>query len=317
MTALAVFSSQDFLDQLHKDPAFSGWETSGIQDAVDSFQSGLGRCAQMPLLLFWMYSHGQEMQFCTDSVRLQCTGTIFGPPITETFLTRDSPERSQEYGISKQIREERQTAIFGHPRRPQGGLTFDTAWEKAGMVACWSEQMHINSLHAFYESLVISAWTTFEIVSEDLWECAVNARPTKLGSGNIPFNELRVYDFNIAGRVGTVMKRDKNRSFRTLWDIRDEYRGTFSVQNAAMMETLNDPALRYSAAVRNVLIHKGGKIDKEYQEQVNGVPDAYMGTIGEKFPLTGKAARKRADAAFDATAKLLKSVHVWLVGHPV
>src|SRR5258706_3398786 len=176
--------------------------------------------------------------------------------------------------------------------------------------------MRTNSLRSFYESIVVLSWSTFETVAEDLWEAAVNARPGKLASGKIDVNDLKRERFDVRNKLGTLLKHVDNRSFRSLWDIQDAYEQTFTDQGTRIKELLSDPELQYSAAVRNVIIHKGGRIDGEYLKQVASVPAAFRGEPGEQFPLTGKITLNRSDVALITAAKLLKAVCRWIVGHP-
>jgi hypothetical protein len=188
----------------------------------------------------------------------------------------------------------------------------------AEMVALWNETMLNNSLGAFYESLIILSWACFETLAEDLWEAAVNARPSKLATGKVSVDGLKMYGFDVEYKMGTLLKNSDKRSFRTLWDIRDAYSDTFKDQGQCIASILDDVELQHTAAVRNVLIHKGGKIDVEYLKQVDNVPNAVKGKdrVGTKYPLSGKITSERCEAAIASAAKLIKAVHAWIICHP-
>src|SRR5207245_7292056 len=129
--------------------------------------------------------------------------------------------------------------------------------------------------------------------------------PSKLASGKVPVDGLKMYGFEVKNKIGTLLKNADKRSFRTLWDIRDVYFETFKAQGESIASVLDDSQLQYTAAVRNVLIHKGGKIDVEYRKQVDEVPNAFNDDPGTKFPLTGKVGNERCEAAISNGARLV------------
>jgi hypothetical protein len=112
------------------------------------------------------------------------------------------------------------------------------------------------------ETSITSAWTAFEVMSEGLWEEAVNLRPvalatlsgksrygkkTKPGKGeeidfeksgtiqegggekSISLRYLRDLDYDTKGKMGSVLK--SKYSFDRLWNIRKAYETAFEIPN--------------------------------------------------------------------------------------
>lgn len=182
-------------------------------------------------------------------------------------------------------------------------------------------------------SIVIKSWTMFESLSEDLWEAALNSHPTVLAalsgkprsesrsgesdispSARVSFNDLQRFSFEVRSSMGTILKNSV--SFRSLAGIREAYDRAFSKHSNQIVEILDDPGLQYAAAVRNLLIHKGGIVDAEFRKQVACLPSPLELTIGEKFPVTGRLCAELADACRTCAVWLVCAVHAWIVGHP-
>jgi hypothetical protein len=202
----------------------------------------------------------------------------------------------------------------------------------------------IEQVRQFCCTLIIQTWTIFESLAEDLWVAALNSHPTGLAglrgrprskyrekdivrridpSQNSPkdsadltisFNDLQRRHFNLTGIMGSIRKQDVN--FRSIYGIRAAYHRAFSEQSNRIDETLDDPSLQYTAAIRNILIHKGGRVDQEYLDQVVNVPDAVCPDIGAPFPLTGRITAGLMKDVIRLSSELIRSVHAWIIGHP-
>lgn len=114
--------------------------------------------------------------------------------------------------------------------------------------------------------------------------------------------------------MGDVLRNEVN--FRSLAGIRRAYHSAFSQQHARIDEVLDETVLQYSAAVRNVLIHKGGKVDAEYREQVAGVPEAIRPEVGQPLPISGKLTAELIGGLVGNSQKLIRAVDAWILGHP-
>ncbi|HWE95887.1 MAG TPA: hypothetical protein VG269_18130 [Tepidisphaeraceae bacterium] len=292
--------------------ASNDWAAAGLLEVAQSFVQGAGRVYQLGRLLSHVHSHGCEIQYIADVVRFNESGSLQVP--RPAYGEVNQEEWKREDAITLKIRRAQidflNGKLFCHDVTPTG------PWLVAGTVTRWNDTMRQNTLRGYFDSIVILSWTAFESVAEDLWEAAVNARPSKLAKGKIAVSDITFYGFEVRDKLGTISKKLDGRSFATIWDIQEAYEKTFSDQGSTINGILKEEGLVYSAAVRNLLIHKGGRIDKEYQRQVSGVSDAYKGTLGEQFPLTGVIAAERSNAALSSAACLLKAVHAWIIGHP-
>lgn len=178
-----------------------------------------------------------------------------------------------------------------------------------------------RQLDGYFSSLVIQGWIVFETLSEDLWEAALNAHPTTLadlgGKTTISLNDLQRNHFDVRSKMGTILKDRKNDvSFRTLKDIQEAYSLAFSKQGSGIADILKRPYLRYAAAVRNLLVHKRGIVDKEFENQTSGITDVPAVAVGDCFPLGGHLSGKLVDACRHTGIALILAVHGWIDGHP-
>ncbi len=116
--------------------------------------------------------------------------------------------------------------------------------------------------------------------------------------------------------MGTILKERGELSFRSLNGIREAYQRAFSKKGGSVLNALDEPGLRYAAAVRNLLIHKRGIVDTEFLDQVAGIPDLPPLSAGDRFPLTGKICRELSDACRGSAIWLVNAVHAWIIGNP-
>jgi hypothetical protein len=262
------------------------------------------------------------------------------------------PARSQMENISDdqmrdfQAREKAWLWILG--REPHYS---DIGWSTSGQdvagfaiapeVSPYAHDNKRTQINAFCASLVIEAWALFESLSEDLWEAALNFHPTVLGAlDGIPrskyraprneaarqnttqstlrmsFDDLQRKKFDVSSCIGTILKRNDNIGFRSIYDIRASYHRAFSAQSNSIDEILDDSGLQYAAAVRNLLIHKRGIVDDEFEKQVSGINGVPAVVPDDKFPLSGAICSELADTCRVCAVWLVMAVHGWIVGHP-
>lgn len=186
-------------------------------------------------------------------------------------------------------------------------------------------------------SLTIEAWTLFEGLCEDLWEAALNVHPEGLaalkgklrskgkngdsvsptGSDavvKLSFDDLQANRFDIKHKLGTIQKTSV--SFRSLRGIREAYHRAFFVKYQSIDDILNDEGLEYAAAVRNLLIHKQGVVDREFRDQTARVTNAIRPPVGEVFPMSGAVCQQLTDSCRCCAGWLINAVHAWIIGHP-
>lgn len=193
----------------------------------------------------------------------------------------------------------------------------------------------------FVSSLVIQAWAVFESLVEDLWIEAINAHPRELATlsgrprsrfGKPPQQQpppkgqdqpgksvltssLEAHDFKIENKMGSILYQRGGINFRSITLIRECYHKAFS-KAADIDKVLDSDGIQYVSAVRNLLVHKAGKVDQEFKKQTAEIPDIPTVSEGHEFPLTGKIASNLADAATTSAIRLVEYVHKWIVDNP-
>ena len=280
--------------------------------------------ATLPMEVF---NYGRDFQ---QVVRESCAKHGFTAEPQHGFPPGTSEEViREECHKTALVHEDIRRWLFGVQQRlPHyvGGNYFDVAG-----LACVTHELLANTeyykqrraaLDDFYAALVIQAWTLFETLSEDLWVAALDSHPIVLSAkladkAKLSYNDLQANAFNVQEKMGTILRSKKNDvSFRALEDIKEAYQLAFVEQGKLIFDILDDPSLRYSSAVRNLLIHKGGKVDTEFRRQVAGVSGVPVVSDNEKFPLSGKLCAELADTCRCSAVWLVMAVHGWIVGHP-
>lgn len=108
-----------------------------------------------------------------------------------------------------------------------------------------------GALHGLLKSLVIQAWTAFEILSEDLWTLTTKQRPEL--ENNITKKEWREC------------------GFRSIKKLRTLYAYTFRIDSSSIQSAMTDSSVEALSLLRNVLVHLGGKTDSEFISRGTGI----------------------------------------------
>ncbi len=195
----------------------------------------------------------------------------------------------------------------------------------------------------FFSSVVSGAWTAFEAVATDLWIASVNARTslatnamkaTRKGASADATKEesdtakqkanpqvvrvdlLAKYKFDFKNQVGYIVWREDRLGFNTLKDLQHTYRAAFG---QITQKWFNEPLhadLVYLEAMRQVIVHRGGKVDDYFRERVTDHPVLSKLKTGDPLPLDGEMAAKNAELALVCGFKLVNSVDDWLMTNP-
>jgi hypothetical protein len=311
------------------------FKETGLDEVASTLMDNLRRLsghARLPLSIFNYGRMFQEVytRICIEHGRSPFQSHQLAGPAT------DPPPSEDERSFSLAVEEGVLRWALGLVEYPThiGWMTdFSHA---AGFAGVHRKQLE-KQTDLFNSSLVIQAWTVFESLSEDLWEAALNAHPTILAklsgksrsknksegahcqSGEpgvkVTIDELQSHDFNVKSLMGTILKKTAV-SFRSLPAIREAYHRAFAEQSKSIDGILDDPELQYAAAVRNLLVHKRGIVDKEFLKQVSGIPDVPKTPVKGSFPLSGKLSAQLADSCRSCATSLVVAVHGWLQGHP-
>ena len=127
-------------------------------------------------------------------------------------------------------------------------------------------------------ALQVISRSAFETLAADLWEHSLNARPAVIGKAvasrsgakTVEFSVFGTHGFNLESVAGTVSK--KKYDFQRLEGIQEAYEHAFGKilfkpQADGWERMLSQKGVRSAAAVRNVLVHRGGVVSKKFKQQ--------------------------------------------------
>lgn len=161
-------------------------------------------------------------------------------------------------------------------------------------------------LHAAFEALlgamVIQAYTTLEVLAEDLWRAVVDARPSLLS--------------------GMSSTKKKSIRFRSRERIRLSYEYTFQSDRAAIDAALKDTAIDELALLRCMLVHSAGKVDDWFMRDSAAVAHLpriaqWRGlALGAAIEISGELVRELINPVTHLGSALILEVDQWLLRNP-
>jgi hypothetical protein len=184
-----------------------------------------------------------------------------------------------------------------------------------------------------YASVVIGTWTAFEVLAGDLWVDVVNRVPL-LGVRALDAEPLpggaeeaeerkakkmvsvvaqRLLDphFDLRQRMGDVLSEDfPMTKFR---NIVNAYKQIF--RDDAVCNIIRDTGVRSLSAVRNILVHKAGRADKDFVRQVKA--DARFAAVRENdmIQLDGCITAQLVESARTQGYALIRFIDEWYAAH--
>jgi hypothetical protein len=203
-----------------------------------------------------------------------------------------------------------------------------------------------KGIGAVLESMLLSAWTTFETLAADLWETALNEHPQELAllRGKLPrdapkakkplaalppreapetaeskmikLDYLQRHGYNLSRLMGTVLREKFN--FQILESIREAYAQAFDERHAAVRAAVFHPSLTALAATRNVLVHRAGVVDQEFLDDMKRTGEfAGLFTAAKlkvRLEVGGKAVGQLLRPAVAQMGALIAAVDAFLAG---
>jgi hypothetical protein len=122
--------------------------------------------------------------------------------------------------------------------------------------------------------------------------------------------------YDLSSRMGELLRGKVD--FTTIWDTRRAYSLAFDDRKvgrsvtAAVDAALANPALDALAQVRNVLVHKAGVADADYEMHRATLPTMPQVAEGKPVQLNGDAVKNLVEPVVACCVKLLEAVDVWL-----
>ncbi len=153
-----------------------------------------------------------------------------------------------------------------------------------------------QALHGLLQTMVIQAWTAFEVVVEDLWKAAVGEHPSLVAA--VP-----------------AEKRHNVFKFRSRKAFRASYEKTFQTDDSHIRSILGGSDIDALALVRNVLVHLAGKTDNEFKDQSKGIVKLAVWQVAPgntEIEFTGAFTRELIDPVTPIGFTLIQEVDAWL-----
>lgn len=195
-----------------------------------------------------------------------------------------------------------------------------------------------------FNSMVVQAWTAFEVMAGDLWEQALNDHPNVLsklsgsfrqwkhpkatsggdgGESNKPDDDdkrqvrisyLERFGFDLSNAMGTALRGKYN--FTVLKSTRQAYAEAFSDRLDEIKDALSEKCLDHLSAIRNVIVHRAAIADKVFLNEVGG-SGLFAGTKeGDPVILTGAATSQLIRQVFKRSIDLIAAVDKWIFESP-
>ena len=217
-----------------------------------------------------------------------------------------------------------------HPRLMMIQMTnvFETNFSRSNIL------LH-SSLESILKMVLVQIWTAFEVLAQELWENVINEHPHHLAgldgkSGpvtmppskkdagkQVSLNVLRENGYDLSHAMGTVLKEKFN--FTVLDEVRRAYISAFASDRDEIERIISDKSLDALAAMRHMIVHRAGVIDKDFMDDSNGLSVlAAIRSLGLKQPvlIDGDLVRVLVEPVLNCGSALIYEVDKWLTNHP-
>jgi hypothetical protein len=182
-----------------------------------------------------------------------------------------------------------------------------------------------RGVEAILCAMVTGAWTAFETMAVDLWEECLNGRP-ELGFRvlgikdadddegrkrvGFPFGLLKAWNFELKNRMGSLLVAMKKQDFQSRGGIARVYATTFGDKKTDVL--FDDQTLRWLAATRHCIVHKGSIADDEFTNKVKTHETLKRVQADQRIPITGDLVRELVDSASTQGIALIEFMRDWL-----
>ena len=201
-----------------------------------------------------------------------------------------------------------------------------------------------HGLETNLASVVVNAWTAFEVAATDIWSTAIDIGPLELQKRAIsgekrpkqkgliveiedradPAVLKYIQRLQKLGKMQPAFNIEQTHRFNfvRLWGIREAYCTTFDKSVSELFSDENIAGLFALEGVRNGLVHNGGIADEQFVARIRDRRDSYKPfglegiKEGDSIKLDGRLVGPMLTVAGEFTCKLLGSVDKWITDNP-
>lgn len=286
-----------------------GWELKDfrsecLRPVADGFLWNLVRTSTFALFPAWIALEAIREQLWLDH-SIIASGREISPDLSRWGEDEYSPEIEREYdrlvNIYRKLPKEQ-------IRRFLADIGVGYIEHRLGIPG--QEAVPIG-VEALFSTIIIESWTTFETLARELWVVAldeddgtINSRVQVAGVLQKPRKRIKP-TFNPKTHQGSFQSETRQVTFQRLEDIKKLYSAALG-QPAEAAFNLEDGYIDVLNAFRNVIVHKRGKADSTFCDQVANFPEYKSVSEGEGIPLDGHITNKMRDAGMYVGRKLIQ-----------
>jgi hypothetical protein len=250
-------------------------------EATATFSDNILRCNGIVFTPVYAWMVADDWRFSTDKAALEIAGAI-----EPDDIAGEAKEKAV-YLRTIELFHAMQAASTSEERRSD----FNRAKNSLDAIIATSIPLYRAAAESLLKSVIIQAWTSFEVLSEDLINGAKAEYPTFFSG--VDFSTFR---------------------FRSRKRIRAAYRITFA-DDLNICAAVNHDSVDALALLRNVLVHKAGIADHDFTD---GIPTSsllspFSGVKeGQPIEINGTVMRSIVDSSFNCGYALIIAVNNWL-----
>jgi hypothetical protein len=315
-------------------------KSSPLNAVADNFLRNIQRINWMILAPSLVGDLTINIQRCFDLAEVTLTGTMN----TTIMSSAQHPRQTEIAALAQRIFHQDHQEKFRAVGTPQWGefilASLEQGTQPVQMIAGTGAPAR-QGLEAMLSSCVTGTWTAFETMAGDLWEAALNIHPSGLAElkgkrkrlfkggaledeppssddeesddthsiKSVPLSEIMRHGYRIEHRMGSVLRT--RRRFDHLAGIREAYALAFPNKAEEIDKLLKYDGLDALNAVRNLLVHRSGIVDRTYERKARilQIPTA---PVGSEIFLDGEIIKEMMTATVIRSFKLITEVDAWI-----
>lgn len=299
-------------------------------EAISAFYYNLERIGEFVTVLSNVAVSSSIMQMRRDAAAMRLFGNLQPPSETDYAARNDAIEADT---INPVTGFDELNVLCAEA----GGVNgFIFGARRVANILRWGDLSAASGTQQIMGATIVSAWTAFEVLAEDLWKAAVNSRlvlaflavdaepladddpATQERKSKVKFQfpawKFQDADFDPRTQMGEVLK-DK-------WDFarkdraKDAYTKIFPELTEQITSIFQSDSLRWITACRNAIVHNCGRADREFVKLVHDHPEFGKLSVKSEIPLSATTVRSMISAVVDQGKALIDLVDNWLKNHP-